>query len=135
MKTDPQNDGTIIIHSSGVGTVTRKMVRDRAGEIAAIDGRLDKDITKADWELAKRELTGNPDLDPKQNILDLAPEAERWDPLPGSQGTEAPTDFADGEDEEGRSIGEILIDEGVSEADHDQKLQAAREEDQPPEDK
>jgi hypothetical protein len=126
MNIDPADEGSMIIHSSGVGTVTRKMVRERAVELALIDGRSAHEVSKADWEMAKRELTGAPSLDPKQALLDLAPESERWDPLPGSTGTEAPVTSEDGEDEEGRSLGEVLTDEGLKEADHDQMLNAAR---------
>jgi hypothetical protein len=127
MHTDPQNDGAIIIHSTGVGTVTRKMVRDRAAELALINGHSDQDISAADWAQAKRELTGQPDLDPKEAVLESAPESERWDPLPGSTGSEVLTTPLEGEDDEGRSLGEKLIEEGVQEAEHDQMLQAARD--------
>jgi hypothetical protein len=126
MNIDPADEGSIIIHSSGVGTVTRKMVRERAVELALIDGRSAHEVSKADWEMAKRELTGAPSLDPKEALLDLAPESERWDPLPSSTGTEAPVTSEDGENEEGRSLGEVLTDEGLKEADHDQMLNAAR---------
>lgn len=127
MKIDPVNESALIINSTGVGTVTRKMVRERASELALINGRAAKDASKADWEQAKRELTGGSELDPGEVLLEEAPESERWDPLPGSNGqivTVPSTD--DGEDNEGTSIGERLINEGVNEAEHDQMLQAAR---------
>jgi hypothetical protein len=128
MHTEPQNDGAIIIHSSGIGTVTHRMVRERATELALINGRSAQDVSVTDWEQAKRELTGRPDLDPQQALLDFAPESERWDPLPGSTGSEVLTTPLEGEDDEGRSLGEKLIEEGVQEAEHDQMLEAAREE-------
>lgn len=127
MHTDPQNDGAIIIHSTGIGTVTRQMVRERATELALINGRSAQDVSVADWEQAKRELTGGPGLDPKEALLESASEAERWDPLPGSTGSEVLTTPLEGEDDEGRSLGEKLIEEGVQEAEHDQMLEAARE--------
>ena len=126
MKTDPSQEAALIIHSTGIGTVTRKMVRERATELALINGRSVQDVSVADWEQAKRELTGEPDLDPKEALLDAAPESERWDPLPGSTGHIIPVASIDGEDDDGRSMGEKLIDEGVQEAEHDQMLQAAR---------
>ena len=46
-------------NSAGIGTVTRKMVRDRAVELAVINGRSAKEVSKSDWEQAKRELTGD----------------------------------------------------------------------------
>ena len=126
MKTDPSQEAALIIHSTGIGTVTRKMVRERATELALINGRSVQDVSVADWEQAKRELTGEPDLDPKEALLEAAPESERWDPLPGSTGHIVPVASIDGEDDDGRSMGERLIDEGVQEAEHDQMLQAAR---------
>jgi hypothetical protein len=46
--------------------------------------------------------------------------------LPGSTGHIIPVASIDGEDDDGRSMGEKLINEGVQEAEHDQMLQAAR---------
>ena len=126
MKTDPSQEAALIIHSTGIGTVTRKMVRERATELALINGRSAKDVSATDWEQAKRELTGEPDIDPKEAVLESAPESERWDPLPGSTGHIVPVTSIDGEDDDGRSMGEKLINEGVQEAEHDQMLQAAR---------
>jgi hypothetical protein len=127
MKIDPLNESALIINSTGIGTVTRKMVRERAAELALINGRDAKDASKTDWEQAKRELTGGSILDPEETLLEQAPESERWDPLSGSNGqivTVPSTD--DGEDNEGTSIGERLINEGVNEAEHNLMLQAAR---------
>jgi hypothetical protein len=126
MKTDPSQEAALIINSTGIGTVTRKMVRERATELALINGRSVQDVSVADWEQAKRELTGEPDIDPKEAVLESAPESERWDPLPGSTGHIVPVTSIDGEDDDGRSMGEKLINEGVQEAEHDQMIQAAR---------
>jgi hypothetical protein len=126
MKIDPLEEGALIINSTGIGTVTRKMVRERATELAVINGRSEQDVSKSDWEQAKRELTGEPDADPKEAILESAPESERWDPLPGSAGHIVPVTSIDGEDDDGRSMSERLVEEGVQEAEHDQMLQAAK---------
>jgi hypothetical protein len=128
MKTDPSQEAALIINSTGIGTVTRKMVRERATELALINGRSAKDVSATDWEQAKRELTGRSDIDPKEALLEAAPESERWDPLPGSTGHIIPVASIDGEDDDGRSMGEKLIDKGIQEAEHDQMLQAARSE-------
>src|SRR5271163_4014825 len=128
MKTNPSKEAALIINSTGIGTVTRKMVRERATELALINGRSARDVSATDWEQAKRELTGEPDMDPKEALLESAPESERWDPLPGSTGHIVPVTSIDGDDDDGRSVGEKLIDEGVQEAEHDQMLQAARAE-------
>jgi hypothetical protein len=128
MKIDPTNENSLIIHSSGIGTVTRKMVRERSVELAIINGRSEQQVSKADWDQAKRELTGGPEEDPNQGMLDLAPESERWDPLPGSAGHIIPVPSDDGEGDDGKSVGERLVEQGVNEAEHDQMLQAARDE-------
>lgn len=127
MKIDPLKEDVLMINSTGVGTVTRKMVRERAVELALINGRAAKDVTASDWDQAKRELTGKPEMDPNEAILESAPESERWDPLPGSAGHIVPVTSIDEDDDEGRSLGERLVEEGVQEAGHDQMLQAARE--------
>ena len=116
----------MIENSAGIGTVTRQMVRERAVELAVINGRSAQDVSKSDWEQAKRELTGGSDTDPKEADLELAPESERWDPVPGSTGNKAPVSASDDEDDEGRSAEEQLIEEGVAGAEHEQMLQAAR---------
>src|ERR1700722_16987333 len=98
MKTNPLKEGALTENSSGLGTVTRKMVRERAVELAIIDGRSALDVSKSDWEQAKRELTGKPDVDPKEAVLESASESERWDPVPGSTGHKVRV--APGEDED-----------------------------------
>jgi hypothetical protein len=90
MKTNPLKEGAVIKNSAGIGTVTRKMVRERAVELAAINGRSAHEVSKSDWEQAKRELTGNSDMDSKEAILESAPESERWDPVYGSTGHKVP---------------------------------------------
>jgi hypothetical protein len=126
MKIDPPNDAALIINSTGVGTVTEKMVRQRAVELAEIDGRRAQEISTSDLEQAKRELTGGSDLDPNEALLESAPEAERWDPLPGSTGRVVPVTSIDDEDDEGRSVSDRLVEEGMLEAEHDQMVQAAK---------
>ena len=126
MKIDPPNDAALIINSTGVGTVTEKMVRQRAVELTEIDGRTAQEISTSDLEQAKRELTGGSDLDPNEALLESAPEAERWDPLPGSTGRVVPVTSIDDEDDEGRSVSDRLVEEGMLEAEHDQMVQAAK---------
>jgi hypothetical protein len=127
MKTNPLKEGSLTENSTGIGTVTRKMVRERAIELAVINGRSARDVSKSDWEQAKRELTGEPDTDPKDAVLESLPESERWDPLPGSTGHKAPVAAGEDEDDEGRSDNERLVEEGIAGAEHDQMRQAARE--------
>ena len=102
------------------------MVRDRAVELAIINGRSTQEVSKSDWEQAKRELTGASDIDPKTAVLEAAPESERWDPLPGSTGHKMRVAPSEDEDDEGRSDNTKLVEAGVAEAEHDQMLQAGK---------
>jgi hypothetical protein len=127
MTNNPLKQGVLTENSAGIGPVTGGMVRERAVELAVINGRSAQEISKSDWEQAKRELTGGSDLDPNEAILEAAPESQRWDPLPGSEGHQTPTAPSADEDEEGRSDNERLVEEGVAGAEHDQMRQAARD--------
>lgn len=126
MSTNPLKQGEIIEHSSGIGTVTSQMVHQRALELAVINGRSALDVSKSDWDQAKRELTGKSDTDPNTAALEAAPESARWDPVPGSLGHKLPTTESEDEDDEGRSDNQRLVEEGVAEAEHDQMLQATK---------
>jgi len=124
MKKKPRKDGVISENSAGVGTVTREMVRARAAELAIIDGHLSHDATASHFAQAKRELTGVQDEDPKDAILESAPESERWDPVPGSTGGKVRVAPSEDEDEEGRSDNERLVEGGIAEAEIEQSYQA-----------
>ena len=126
MKTNPLKEGALTENSAGIGTVTRKMVRERAVELAVINGRSAQDMSKSDWEQAKRELTGDSDTDPNEAALESASESERWDPVPGSTGQKVPGAPSADEDDEGRSDNERLVDEGMAGAELDQSRQASR---------
>ena len=126
VNTNPLKQGALIENSTGIGTVTREMVRVRAVELALISGRSSHEVSQTDWEQAKRELTGEPEMDPNQAILEAAPESERWDPVHGSTGDKAPVAPSEDEDDEGQSDSARLFEEGVHEAEHDQMLQAAK---------
>jgi len=80
------------------------MVRARAVELAVIDGLLSSAATKSHFAQAKRELTGEPDMDPKDAILESAPESERWDPMPGSTGQKVSAAPSEDEDDEVEAI-------------------------------
>lgn len=128
MKINPLKQGAITDHDAGIGGVTDDMVRERAEELAAIDGRPPRAVTKNDWEAAKRELTGKSGLDAREALLDSLPESARWNPLPGSPGKKSPTYPSEDEDEEGRSDSARLAEEGIAEATHEQMLLAANPE-------
>ena len=129
MKTNILKQGVLAENSAGVGTVTREMVHTRAGELAAIDGRLPNGVTMFDLAQAKRELTGEPDADPKETILESIPESERWDPIPGPTGHKVPAAPGADEDDEGRCDNERLVEEGIEGAEHDQMRQASLKQD------
>jgi len=126
MKTNPLKQGLLTENSAGIGTVTRQMVRERAAELAVINGRSAQEVSPSDWMQSKRELTGEPDIDPKEAILEAAPESERWDPVPGSTGHKVPVAPGEDEDGEGRSDYERLVEEGIAEAELDQMRQASQ---------
>ena len=113
MKTNPLKQGLLTENSAGIGTVTRKMVRTRAIELAIIEGRTPEEVSKSDWERAKRELTGEPEMDPKEALLESAPEADRWNPVPGSAGHKVGVGSSADEDDEGRSDNERLVEGGI----------------------
>jgi len=126
MKKNPLNKGILTENATGVGAVTGEMVEARARELALIAGRVPPQPSQVDYEQAKRELTGEPDIDIQEAALELVPESERWDPVPGSTGHQTPDTFGEDEDSEGRSESAQLVEEGINEAEHDQMLQAAR---------
>ena len=127
MKTNPLKEGALTENSAGIGTVTRKMVRERAVELAVINGRSAQEVSKSDWEQAQLELTGNSETDANEVVLESAPESERWDPVPVSTGRKVPVAPGEDEDAEGRSDNERLVDEGMAGAEHDQTRQATSE--------
>ena len=119
-------EGVLTVNSAGIGAPSRELLRKRACELAVLDGRSAQEVSKSDWEQAKRELSGQSDADPKETAIESAPESERWDPVPGSAGQKARVSPSEDEDDEGRSDNEQLTEEGVAEAERDQTLQAAK---------
>jgi hypothetical protein len=107
---------------------TPAMVRTRARELAVVHGRAAHEASESDYAEARRELQrkGRED-DPKETLLESLPESARWDPVPGSLGREVlslPND--DDEDEDGRNASARLAEDGVTEAEDEQAIQAAR---------
>jgi len=99
------------VHGNGLGAPSPEQVEARAREIAMIDERDPDEFTDADWEQARREET-------KQNA-DLVDE---WEVTPTDTGHRV------GGEEEEESLGELLVTDGVEEANHDQMLEARKEE-------
>ena len=126
MGKNPLNKGVLTDNSTGIGMVTREMVRARAQELALLAGHAPPQVRQSDYEQAKRELTGESDIDRQDAILEALPETKRWDPVPGTTGVQAPESPSEDEDDEGRSETEQLLDEGAEEAERDRMFQAAR---------
>lgn len=122
MNKNPLNKGMIEENSKGIGEVSDDMVADRGEELALIAGR---PPTCEDDEQALRELTGGEAIDPEQASLESLTEDERWDPIGGSTGHQVEESAYEDEDEDGQGRDAQLFEEGVSEAAHDQMLQAA----------
>jgi len=130
MRRNPLNKGIIMENADGIGTVTPAMVEARARELAAIHGRDSSKPNKADYQQAKRELTGEGEIDSQEENLESLPESEAWDPVPGSTGRQAADSLGEDEDAEGRSEAAQMYEEGIDEAEHDQMLRAAEADEQ-----
>ena len=126
MRKNPLNKGIIMENAAGIGTVTSEMVEARARELAAINGRPSSEPSEADYQQAKRELTGESEMDPQEESSESVPDSEGWDPVPGSTGRQAADFLGEDEDAEGHSESAQLFEEGVTEAEHDQMRQASR---------
>ena len=126
MRKNPLNKGIIMENAAGIGTVTPAMVEARARELAAINGHPSQP-SDADYQQAKRELTGDAETNPQEESREESiPESDGWDPVPGSTGRQAAESLGEDEDAEGRSESAQLFEEGVSEAEHDQMRRAAQ---------
>ena len=112
-------------NAAGIGTVTSEMVEARARELAAIDGRPSSKPSEADYQQAKRELTGETEMDSQEESSESTPESEGWVPVAGSTGRQAAESLGEDEDAEGRSESAQMFEEGVTEAEHDQMRRAA----------
>jgi hypothetical protein len=126
MGNNPLSKGALTANFLGIGPVTRAMLDTRAKELALIAGRTAARVTQAEYERARRELTGESDVDRQDALIEAVPESKRWDPVPGSEGRQVAELPSEDEDDEGRSETEQLVDEGAEEADRDRMLQAAQ---------
>lgn len=115
--------GRLSDRGEGLGTVTKKMVMKRAREIAVINGRTEKNVLDSDIDQARRELQGEDEMNPPRTAEEKLPEDKRWDPVPGTEGRKAPTVPPPDE----QTDAEKIYDEGVADAEHDQEIQATRD--------
>jgi hypothetical protein len=115
---EAQPRGKILRGTEGIGTVSSQVIEERARELARSDGRAqpnDLDRTRA-----REELTG------ATSGSEKAPTREEpgrdWAMPLVSTGEKAPTVRP----EDNENIPEKLVQEGVEEADHDQRLSSER---------
>lgn len=117
--------GKINLGDDGLGVASPELVERRARELAKIDGRTEPN--EGDFATAKAELLGVGVHDLPPETGDLESESVTGWSSPDSRGTQASRVLPEDE----ANIAETLIEEGLEEADHDQRLSAAQE--NPPE--
>ena len=76
-------------------------------------------------ERSPGQMKGGSGKDLKDELLESAPESERWNPVPGSSGQKAPSTPSDDEDEDGRSTKERLVTEGFTQSDRGRTRRAS----------
>ncbi len=111
----------IIQHSQGLGVPSTEMVRQRAFELARIDGRAE--YNERDWHEAKRELHGGHETLANDGAEVMTAMVSEHDMVTSDMGHRVETFGPDGAD----SMGEELIAEGMEEAVHEQMLASARD--------
>lgn len=123
MKITRPVSGRILNHAEGMGTPSAETVRQRAAELAAIDGR--DAPTEQDWKRAFMELHGG-----HHEPGGHEEESERLGAVMETD-TVAPTlgrHLHEMDIEGSESLGEELVSEGIEEATHDQMIESRREE-------
>jgi hypothetical protein len=127
MKATRQLRGKILNHDGGLGAPSPDLVQQRATEIARINGR--SRHNEADWRQAKQELHGGGHGDSLGDSDEEMVESAR-DFYVGSMGHRVERV----QPEDADNMVEELICEGMDEAEHEQMLEAAREQELEPED-
>ena len=113
----------IISHSEGLGTPCAETVRQRARELARIDGRVE--FNDGDWSEAKRELHGGHEPNDTNGEMDMQTMVSGHDMVSCSLGHHATKVGFDDQD----NMAEELIAEGMDEAVHEQMLASRQERD------
>jgi len=109
----------IVVHSNGMGVPSPEMVRQRALELARIDGRTQ--YGEQDWHRAKQELHGGHPYswDDEEDRMQESISERDMTATDSGHHTE---NLRGGED----NMVEELVSEGMDEAVHDQMLEASR---------
>ena len=121
MKTKRVLPAKIANHADGMGVPNTDLVRQRAKELAEINGRAA--YTDADWDQAKLELHGNP-IPAGEDGEEMAESFSERDMVPGTLGRHVENTAL----EDAGNVVEELVIEGMDEAVHDQMLEASRQE-------
>ena len=117
--------GKISMHGDGMGAPTPELVEKRAREIALIDERNPDDFTDADWEQARRELSGVvTNGAPEEETPGSAELQEEWSVVASDMGGRVPRAGLDDDE----TLGAHLVNDGREEANHDIMLQARKDE-------
>ncbi|HMJ07313.1 MAG TPA: hypothetical protein VK474_13725 [Chthoniobacterales bacterium] len=116
--------GKISVHGNGVGAPTPESVEKRAREIALIDERNPNKFTKADWEQARRELSGVDEVASAEDTNEIMDNLSDRDSVPDENGHRVPRAGLEEDDE---TLGAHLVAGGLEEAAHDQMVEAARD--------
>ena len=95
-------------------------------ELAVINGRSMQEVLRSDWDQAKRELIGEPDVDRNTDLLESAPQSQSGSPIHGSIGHKVVVAASEHEDDEGLSSKQNHVESGVMEVEHDLMLQASQ---------
>lgn len=116
-KRNPVSEGRIEISERGIGEISDSEIARRAREIALADGRAE--ATDADLARAREALEAPGPPPPPEEV-----EAEpyEWGVPPNSSGSSATRLIPEDED----NPSEKLIQEGLEEADHDQRVAASK---------
>jgi hypothetical protein len=122
MKSPRPNSGKILQHGSGLGAPTMEDVRQRARELAEIDGWAE--ATEDHWRRAKRELHGGHDFENGSDEHDMQLLVSEHDFVSADPGKHTAR-LTEGDEH----VLEELVAEGMDEALHEQMLQARREQD------
>lgn len=122
MKTKHALQAKILRHTEGLGVPTPDIVRQRAMEIALIDGR--RTFSEQDWQQAKLELHGGCDALSEEGD-EMSELVSGRDMIAGSVGHHTENEGL----EDAQNVVEELVTEGMDEAVHDQMLEASKQED------
>lgn len=108
----------------GVGNISPAMVRERAIQLAVIDGRKEDEMTQHDLDRAEQELRDDECRGAARHDLprELSDSALAGDPTP-SPGSEAASRPFDAD----ANTSEKLVQQGMDEALHDEMLEAGKQ--------